>query len=90
MNNPQAKPEIWLELLRIRKRSAPTGNYTGASALIQHGRHCLPPGTEPEQGASTEDGAKDQGPGADPGEGVPRPNPGGPNRGWDSAALHSV
>ena len=34
-------------------------------------------------------GAK-AGAGVEPGEGVPRQNPGGPNRGWDSAPQRTV
>ena len=73
MNNPQAKPEIYLERSEAKDGPSQAGNMWSAPPWI----------------STVRAGAK-AGAGAEPGEGVPRQNPGGPNRGWDSAPQRTV
>ena len=85
MNNPQPNPEIYLEQISAEDGPALAENMWSAPPWIStvRAKAGVKAGAKRRSSAGPE-------PELNPGEGVPEPNPGGPNRGWDSALLHSV
>lgn len=86
-----SNPEFYWEQIGAKDGPAQPENMWSAPPWISTVRAEAEQEQEPRPSAGTKAGAGAKaGAGDEPGEGVPRPNPGGPNRGWDSAPLHSV